>query len=231
MESKNFLIVSEKFTSIQGEGQTMGKKAIFLRLSGCNILCQGIGWVCDSIEVWKKGVKTEFEDIFTSKELQNLKDGYHLVITGGEPLLHQEKVTDYLFWFFHTFNFVPIIEIETNGTIEPNNTLIPLVRYWNVSPKLDSSGAGEKRKNKEAIELFNGLPNSIFKFVISSAADVREIKHDFNINKNKIYLMPAGDNKKDLEYIRPFVVDFCIENGYNYSERLHIVIWNQKTGV
>ena len=61
------LVVSEKFYSIQGEGISTGVPAVFLRLAGCNILCKGKGWICDSIEVWKKGVKTEFKDVLSTE--------------------------------------------------------------------------------------------------------------------------------------------------------------------
>ena len=70
---KNKLVVSEKFYSIQGEGQTMGVPAVFLRLGGCNLLCKGKGWVCDSIEVWKKGVSTPFNEVLT-EYIEQLKN-------------------------------------------------------------------------------------------------------------------------------------------------------------
>ena len=63
MGKLNHLLVSEVFYSLQGEGSTMGIPAVFLRLSGCNLLCDG-AWRCDTIEVWQKGHKTEFEDVY-----------------------------------------------------------------------------------------------------------------------------------------------------------------------
>ena len=96
---KDNLVISEKFTSIQGEGQTMGIPAIFVRLAGCNLLCKSKHWVCDSIEVWQKGTATDFDKVLTLDEVERLKDGTHLIITGGEPLLHQKKVEAYIRWF------------------------------------------------------------------------------------------------------------------------------------
>jgi organic radical activating enzyme len=231
-KEKEFLIVSEKFTSIQGEGQTMGKNSIFLRLSGCNILCQSESWICDTIEVWRKGKKTAFENIFNLGEIDRLKNGFHLIITGGEPLLHQNKVSEFLYYFTETHGFTPIIEVETNGTIEPNAFLLAVVKYWNVSPKLQNSGVSKLERFKpEVLEIFNQF-NSIFKFVVSNEEDMDEISNLLTyIHKNKIWLMPAGSDREQLDKSRPIVIQQCLNYGLSYSERLHIIIWNQKTGV
>ena len=56
------MIVSEIFTSIQGEGINMGKPSVFLRLWGCNLSCgythtskgwkPNGGWMCDTTYTW-----------------------------------------------------------------------------------------------------------------------------------------------------------------------------------
>lgn len=70
-EDRDFLNVSEKFLSIQGEGRTTGIPAIFLRLSGCNLLCKSSNWICDSIEVWRKGTKTSFDAVLLMLKLKD----------------------------------------------------------------------------------------------------------------------------------------------------------------
>jgi 7-carboxy-7-deazaguanine synthase len=231
---KDSLVISEKFYSIQGEGQTMGVPAIFVRLAGCNLLCKSKSWVCDSIEVWQKGTKTGFKDVLTPEERTKLKQGAHLIFTGGEPMLYQNKIWEYLQWFLKFFGFKPIIEIETNGTIIPSNSMLNIVNYWNCSPKLSNSGEPEKKRiNKEALELINSRPNSIFKFVIFESSDVDEMINEYIpiIELDKVVLMPAGETREKLEKTRPIVINECLKLGVRYSERLHIVIWNQKTGV
>jgi 7-carboxy-7-deazaguanine synthase len=232
MENKYFNI-SEKFYSIQGEGITIGSPSIFIRLTGCNILCKGSGWICDSIEVWKKGTKTNFEDVLSINEINLLKLGTHLIITGGEPMLYQMKIIDFIEWFESNFDFIPFIEIETNGTIIPNKKIINYVSQWNVSPKLSNSGVAEhKRINPKALAEYNSIKNCIFKFVISKETDVIELSEKYlPINYKKIYLMPAGATQEELNKTRLIVVEQCKAYGFRYSERLHIVIWNKKTGV
>ena len=229
---KEYLTISEKFYSIQGEGPTTGCPSIFVRLAGCNILCKGKGWVCDSIEVWKKGVKTNFEDIFSKGEITSLRQGTHLIFTGGEPLLYQETIKDFLNWFNDMYGFYPFTEIETNGTIEPKE-LSGYIDQWNVSPKLTNSGVSEeKRINPIALAKFDEMPEVVFKFVIATEEDAREVAELYlPLKREKIIFMPAGATQDELLKTRPIVVEMCKAYGYRYSERLHIVIWNKKTGV
>ena len=110
--------ISEQFYSIQGEGRTVGVPAVFLRLQGCNLTCGGIHtvkskkldsdatWRCDTIEVWTKGNSYHFKDVCDDWENKNwvklFKQGAHLVITGGEPLLQQSAICDLLTYFNKT---------------------------------------------------------------------------------------------------------------------------------
>ncbi len=230
------LAVSEVFYSIQGEGITMGIPAVFLRLGGCNLLCQSKSWICDTIEVWKKSKATEFQDVLKPEYIERLRNGAHLVITGGEPLMHQKHLHEYIDWFNRTYKFLPFIEIETNGTIQPSISMVIYTKQWNVSPKLSSAGEQNKKShriNEAALIDFERLDNVIFKFVVSSEEDVLEIGTDFGnfISPEKIVLMPAGSSQEELNKTRLFVAEKCRDLGFRYSERLHIVIWNLKTGV
>jgi organic radical activating enzyme len=231
--NNNFLVVSEKFYSIQGEGQTMGIPAVFLRLAGCNLLCKSKSWICDSIEVWQKGTKTMFSDVLNDDYIDRLRNGAHLVITGGEPMLHQKKIIDYIEWFFIEYNFKPTIEIETNGTIIPKDEMFEIVDYWNCSPKLSNSGETKPRRfNEIALKEINDQENSIFKFVINNEGDVLEMINEFgNFDMTKFVLMPSGESQDELNISRPVVLEQCKKLNLRYSDRLHIVGWNMKTGV
>jgi organic radical activating enzyme len=75
--------VMESFYTIQGEGKFQGHAAYFIRLGGCDVACH---W-CDVKESWpidahpKKSVSE-----LVSEALQY--PGRIVVITGGEPLMH-----------------------------------------------------------------------------------------------------------------------------------------------
>ena len=51
------------------------------------------------------------------------------------------------------------------------------------------------------------------------------------IDRKKIYLMPAGENQELLEENKLRVAELAKDNYLNFSTRLHIEIWNKKTGV
>ena len=239
------LPVSEVFYSIQGEGSTMGFPAIFLRLGGCNLMCGGMGtqfdkklyngatWRCDTIEVWMKSKQKKYEDILSSLEIEALKNNAHLIITGGEPLMHQEKIIEFIEWFFKEYCFIPNIEIETNGTIAPYHELAKDVYQFNCSPKLTNSGNSKSVFfNHTAIKIINGY-DSIFKFVVSSGQDWEEIKETYLpiIKRDKIWLMPSGENQKLLSESKQIVAEICKKEYLKFTDRLHIEIWNKKTGV
>lgn len=247
------LTVSEQFYSLQGEGPTAGFPAFFLRLSHCNLLCGGAGtqkdgelhngatWRCDTIEVWQKGQNKTFEQIlkdFGSEVNKLATREAVLVITGGEPLMHQKQLEKFIPWLEEKlckFGKQSIyVEVETNGTIKPTNAMMHLVNQWNVSPKLKNSGMREQlRINIDALQLLN-KGRTCWKFVTQgSEEDFNEIKKDYlpHIKKASLYLMPAVDNAADYAKISQKVAKLCIQKGLRYSPRLHVAIWDKKTGV
>lgn len=224
------LVVAEVFYSIQGEGQCSGWPSVFLRLGGCNLLC---GW-CDTVEVWRKGTSVPFDQILNDAFVKRLFEGAHLILTGGEPMIHQDRLQEYLEWFKDRWRFIPVIEVETNGTILPNRFLARVVSYWNVSFKLQNSGEPwEKRIVEPVLYHFNlSEKNVTFKIVITQEDDFLELITDFPwLDMKKVILMPAGENQDQLKITRPIVMEICKTAGVRYSDRLHIVNWNKKTGV
>lgn len=75
--------VNEKFISIQGEGPFAGKVSNFIRMSECTLRCP----YCDSKYAWKHGEKVDFGYIDNLLDYVS-KGPNHVVITGGEPLIH-----------------------------------------------------------------------------------------------------------------------------------------------
>ena len=234
-DGENYLNVSEFFyDTIQGEGIYTGHPAAFLRLRGCSLSCL----YCDTKEVWMNGSTYSFGELFnlinSSMLIPKLKNGQHLVITGGSPLLQQDRITSFLNEFDKIYKFVPFIEIENECVIMPSEFMY--IDCWNNSPKLSNSGILKNRRYKPGvIQRMSTLKNSWFKFVVDCEEDWEEIKMDFLdpslIRKEQIILMPEGVTRTELEKNRLLVIDMAIRHGVRFTDRLHITLWNKKVGV
>lgn len=77
------LPVMEHFYTLQGEGVHQGKAAYFIRLAGCDVGCV---W-CDVKESWEAG-KHPVYSIAELLQFVTATPARIVVITGGEPLLH-----------------------------------------------------------------------------------------------------------------------------------------------
>lgn len=253
MQKNQKIAVSEYFYSLQGEGRTMGIPAIFLRLTGCNLMCGGKGvekdgqmrdgatWICDTIDVWMQGNTISFPVLVdqlneATNFIQRLKEGVHLVITGGEPLLQQERIVAFLEYLEQNHQLTPIIEIETNATLLPLPQLDARVHYWNTSPKLSNSGMfPNQRLDQSILKWFSANPNTMFKFVITNQNDFDELQKELVdtdwIDPKKIVLMPGADSIEQLLERNQFVAELCIQHQLRMCTRLHVEIWNKLTGV
>jgi len=161
-----------------------------------------------------------------------LANGAHLIITGGEPTLQQKNIKGFI-EYLKSFYPNLYIEVETNGTIMPDEFLIENINQWNCSAKLSNSGNDlNVIFIPNVIEKLNTL-NTVFKFVVSNEDDWNEIRKIYLplINKNKVWLMPSGENQELLNESKQVVAEICKENYLKFTNRLHIEIWNKKTGV
>ena len=88
---------------------------------------------------------------------------------------------------------------------------------------------------QKSIESFSKLANATFKFVIGSKQDIDECFQTyiqpFNIDLSKVMLMPAASTKVELYKLEPQLIEWCKHYNVRYSTRLHIAIWDKKTGV
>ena len=229
------LKISEHFYSIQGEGRTMGTPSVFIRLKACNILCKG-DWICDTIEVWKKGNEYSDDDflkIMDEYQSYFLK-GAHLIFTGGEPLLQKKEILNSIKLFELNYGYKPYIEIETNGTISPEMDLACKIELFNCSFKLANSGVDYERRIKIDVLKELNYYNTIFKIVVGNENDFNEAKIIFKkvgIKNKNIYLMPPAENQNELNEKSEIVAEICKKESINFSTRMQVLLWNKTTGV
>ena len=251
-----FYIV-EEFFSIQGEGKYAGVPSYFLRTGGCNLECQGFGTKyqvegqeflgCDTYfavnsNFAKQWQRVEDANILIKHLEHELKKiGYkpHFVLTGGEPLLYHKDKEFYklIIWLIeHGIK----VTFETNATIEIDFKKYPAYKeaVFALSVKLSNSGEPkEKRINKEAIkQIITNTKESFFKFTINKeivqTTALDEIKELTSPYPNSdIFCMPTGECRETIWGNDEAVFEFCKQNNFRYSDRLHIRVFDKTQGV
>ncbi|MFE7114408.1 7-carboxy-7-deazaguanine synthase QueE [Streptomyces sp. NPDC057654] len=225
------LVVSEVFgPTWQGEGPSLGRLAVFLRLGHCNLTCE---W-CDTPYTWDWTRHEAAEELTVmtvdSAVRQVARVGAPLlVITGGEPLMQQQALGTLL------ARLPPGIEaeIETNGTIIPSEEIRARAARFNVSPKLANSGVRDaKRVKSRALAALNSTGKAAFKFVVGSAEDLAEVGRMVEENSLKpVYIMPEGTTSDAILHGLRDLDSAILERGWNITPRLHVLIWGDRRGV
>lgn len=234
------LLVSEVFgPTLQGEGPSQGRPVVFVRLGLCNLDCS---W-CDTPYTWdwqgKNGTaydrKAELTRLPVAEVAQQalalLGVATRVVISGGEPLVQAEPLTDLV----ETLAGHGVTcEIETNGTFPLPTRLAALSPQVNCSPKLAHSGVPyDRRIVPDALQGLLGH-GATLKFVVTGEEDLDEIadlRERLDVPADRIWLMPEGRSTEAILSALPWVMDACSAHGYNMSARLHVLAHGDKRGV
>ncbi|HEX2896946.1 MAG TPA: 7-carboxy-7-deazaguanine synthase QueE [candidate division Zixibacteria bacterium] len=229
------LPLNEAFVSIQGEGRFAGTPALFLRFNFCNLGCT---W-CDTRFTWDKDKIEKGEMLspgqIAEKSVQLINEAslelekVHVVLTGGEPMLHQDRLPELIELMRNSgFSF---FEIETNGLIVPNQKMLESIDWWNCSPKLSNNGLPlSKNLNTSAIRIIAFSEKADFKFVVACPEDVDEIITHYMplVHSYSIMLMPEGFTRAKQLRSTPWVRQAAEQNGFRFSPRLHILKWDNE---
>jgi organic radical activating enzyme len=251
MTGRDWLLVSEQFLSHQGEGPSAGQLAYFLRLGGCNLNCR---W-CDTAYTWafdkrhadmhadgkQYDPKVELKRLTVHELAQQIPvfQAPLCVITGGEPLLQRELISELISEI--NVDTVMNFEIETAGTILPGELRVYENLRFNVSPKLASSGNRfTKRYIPSALIQLAGLQTD-FKFVVDTRQGMTEtVRHDLSeikfieanceIEPHQIWLMPCGTTSRAINDGLEVLAPLALEHGWNISSRLQVLAYGDKRG-
>ena len=121
--------INEIFSSIQGEGKLIGRRQVFIRLSGCNLDCN----YCDTPMSKDPNFGTPYSEneLFNSVDNLITPDFHSISFTGGEPLLHSDFIRSFLEKYY--FDCL----LETNGSLPANlKKILGLINYASVDIKL-----------------------------------------------------------------------------------------------
>lgn len=225
------LVVSEIFgPTWQGEGPSAGQLAAFVRLGRCNLDCD---W-CDTPYTWDReryDLRAELRQMSQAEvwhSVQAIRAGL-VIITGGEPLLHQRG----LIWLADRCRATGRrVEIETNGTVGPDLGLVRSAVRFNVSLKLAHSGIREARRIRPAaIAALVQAGTSRWKFVVRDETDLDEIALlEKRFEFRPIWVMPEGTTADRVLTRMRDVADEALRRGWNLTPRLHILLWGDARG-
>lgn len=231
----------EIFHSLQGEGISIGRPSVFVRLSGCNLACH---W-CDTPYTWffdghagthrgeqhfDRRANSVSWEIGQVAEAIRAFECRHIVFTGGEPLLQQPALTALCRLLGADFH----IEIESNGTVPLTRDFSPHVHQLNLSPKLrHSRNADALRLNQNALTTHGRDPRAWFKFVVTAPEDAEEVAtlaERFGLASDRIILMPEGTSAETLDRRSQWLGPLCLDRGWRFTDRLHIHLYGDTRG-
>jgi len=242
--------LGEMYPCLQGEGKYIGIPHLLIRVSGCKLRCQFAESFCDTpFASWapEKG-KFTLEDVRDFyKKYPHIK---HTMITGGGPTAHANLLQELCNIARNEFNHFITIETEGSEFVKTD------AQFISLSPKLSNStprpGTMNPYTNKKVTdankrqhekwrcnydamkELLSYHWDYQLKPVISNKSDLIEfqkVQNILNVSNDKVYLMPEGLNREQLTKRRQWLSDVCLQEGYNFTDRLHIITYGDKRGV
>jgi 7-carboxy-7-deazaguanine synthase len=241
--------VNEHFLSIQGEGPYAGTPSYFIRLSGCILRCL----FCDSKFSWNKDIGQPLDDF----DIDIPENCEHIVISGGEPLLHMYNPE------FISFisRYRKKVSIETTAIHTLKTFPTSIFDCWNalhnrlpkgvefptliVSPKLGRDSYPIDVNTYDIIEHYKlmddfqaDVKNSIFYKLVFEESK-RDILKIFIMQIPKwflenVYIMPMTPIPFVYDrYIKNCknTIEFCKEMGLRYTPRIHIDVYGVRQGV
>ena len=241
------LPVLELYTAVQSEGSRQGYPTIVVRTTGCTHRCYfGEGGWCDS---WYTSIHPEkgtfcFQDIIDMYDANpHIKE---MMLTGGSPTMHPKLVNE-LTHLAHERDI--FITIETEGshflpTDYPINLLSISPKFSNSIPVIGATtpqGAivdermvkkhNSKRLNIEAIQQSIEYHDDyhikpVLDKELSMVGEVEDFLKECDVPNDKVWAMPAGDDRESLMESYGPVMNFVRDRGWRFTGRSHIMAFN-----
>ncbi|MEV0133997.1 7-carboxy-7-deazaguanine synthase QueE [Dactylosporangium sp. NPDC050688] len=229
------LPISEVFgPTLQGEGPYAGRVSWFVRLGGCNLSCS---W-CDTPYTWdgsRFNLRGEISMTPVADVLAMLPENCLVVLTGGEPMMHQGRPAWQEFVAaLHERGCT--IQVETNGTILPNDFARTHIDLFVVSPKLPNAGPHRGNQDPAPADGWTEIARSgraHLKVVCETAGDVTaaaDLGRRLGWPPRQVWAMPEGVTTAVLGERWPVIASAAADHDINATHRLHVLAWQDRRG-
>lgn len=169
--------IADKFYSLQGEGMWTGVPMTFIRLAGCNLNCP---W-CDTDY-------TEKERMTIQQIVDYARSGpERVVITGGEPLIHGEKL---VLLALELAEDDKLIHLESNGRVHIGE-IYDSFAWVAISPK---EGVIQEESLQYADEV--KLP---WKYAFDEKYGEDAVRRTRDIYDGPLYLLPIANGQQFVD--------------------------------
>jgi len=201
--------IIELYTCVQSEGSRAGRPTVAVRTTGCTHRCYfGEGGWCDSFytSIHPEKARYSFNDVVAIYDANpEIKE---MMLTGGSPTMWPKLVL---------------------GVSTPNGSVVD-------QKMIDKHNS--LRLNKDAIKKSMAYHSDYHMKVVVNPVEmpetwdeIRAFMDELEVPKDKIWIMPPGDNREELIRVYPMVIDWCTQNYYNFTGREHIIAFDTKREV
>jgi len=241
--------ILELYPAIQAEGSRSGLPTIVVRTTGCTHRCHfGEGGWCDS---WQTSIHPQ-KGIYNIGDVKSMYDKYpyikEMMITGGSPTMHPELLNE-LTTFANSRGIFTTLETEGSHFVKtdiPIDLISLSPKFSNSIPKIGITTPEGKivdgkfitqhnkfRLNYQSIRsMLDYHKDYHYKPVWDGSGEIlneiETFRQELRIPKNKTWVMPGGDNRDTLIKMYPITINMCIERGYNFTGREHIIAFNKE---
>lgn len=223
------MMLSELYTSTQGEGPNTGLPIQFVRFGLCNMRCAG--WPCDTPQaIYPDQYRHEWED-YTIEELIDKLEPWprRLCLTGGEPFL-QKGMDEFIHKAIGSgYN----VDIFTNGSFDISYDIVEspfvfIIMDWKLMGSKEATTRLEVRKRNARRLGWGATGTSHIKFVVAGQEDLYEAKVWYEAHNNypnsriQYWVGAAWGHIEDSE-----IVDFVLEHQlpWRLNIQTHKMVW------
>lgn len=229
--------------TIQGEGNLIGSKTLFIRTGGCDYSCS---W-CDSSFTWNGEQKAQMltiDEIYNELTKLGTKGVDWVTISGGNPALVGEPMSE-LIAKLHSEGFK--VALETQGSIW--QSWMTNIDNLVLSPKPPSSEMNtDFLKLAEIIEKFSIADNNnerkiVIKIVVFDNEDFEYAKYLYSCFGDTPFYLQVGNTNitegdenlqqvlERLEWLTQKLIEEESMSKVSVLPQLHLLIWGNKRGV